>query len=465
MISLKKIYTLLFFLGVFFLPFNEFEGLAFLGEYKNDASAYFFLIGFFILIIESLIRGKINIPYKHPLVIVLMVFIVWSAVSTLINIQSVLQNFFKDTSGLNRYFRQTISLLMTSVMFTVLFWNVIKNYSTYRIFILLRRVILGSFIFVAVYGFIEIAIVFFGMGFLTPVLQSFDIFPFVNTNLSGSLMRKGISSVTFEIPALGTFLVGVFPWMASYLLTEKRIYKYIPLAVVLILLFFSDSRSAMIVILAQLFIFFLLFLLDPAYKRGTKRALRYGTVVFVALLVFNSDKIIKTYKEKADRIDFFKNMSKDISNRSRFGIQYATLKVFSDHPVAGVGLGQNAYHAMHYYPYWATHDNWEFRLRYKNQSLKSFPPNYNFYTRTMAELGSVGILTFLFLLFLCFYYSFMLWKKSDDKNRFLGFILLLSFVGVSINWLQQDQFRQYMFWLSLVLLIKYAMEFRTKKLA
>ena len=450
--SLRKIYTILFFLGIFFIPFNEFEGLSFLGEYSDEASIYFFLSSFIILIIDTLFRGKIGIPYKNSLALLLITFLIWTVLSTFINYETVSTNYFKQTSGFNRYIRQSISLLIPSVILTILSWNVIKHYSVYKIFILLRKVILCSFIFVSIYGFIEIAIIFFGMGFLKPILESFDIFPFVNTNLH-SIIRKGISSVTFEIPALATYLITVFPWMVSYIFTEKRIIRFIPLGVILILVFFSDSRSGLIVIFIQLICLLFLLILDSQFRKGTYKILKYGSVVVVIFLLINSESIIKTVDEKLDRLNFSKNLTENVSNKSRFGIQAATFQVFKDNPIVGVGLGQNTYHAMYHYPYWATYNNWEFRLKYKNQTERSFPPNFNFYTRTLAELGIVGFVLFVGLVFLCIYYSFLCWKFSNNKYRFIGAILLLSFIGIGINWMQLDYFKQYGFWLCLMLLI------------
>lgn len=451
--SLKYIYTCLFFLGIFFIPFNEFEGLEFLGEYSAEAATYFFLTGFFVLIIESFLKKRISIPYKNSLSLLLIGFILWSFLATLLNFDTVSINYFKQTSGINRFIRQFISLIIPSVFFTILFWNVIKNYSVYEIFIIIRKVILCSFIFVSVYGFIEIAIVFFGMGFLKPVLQSFEIFPFVNTYLHDSAERRGISSITFEIPALATYLISVFPWMVSYIFTERKIFKFLPLAVIMILVFFSDSRSGLIVIALQLFCLILLLILDPKFRKGTLRLMKYGAMFIAIIMVIKSESIIKTIDEKADRINFSKNLTGSVSNKSRFGIQYATFQVFKENPIIGVGLGQNTYHALNHYPYWATHNNWEFRLKYKNQNIRSFPPNYNFYTRTMAELGLIGFLIFLSLISLCTYYSFLCWKLSNNQNRFIGSILFLSFIGIGINWMQLDYFKQYGFWICLVLLI------------
>lgn len=451
-LSLKNIYTTLFFIGLFFIPFNEFEGLEFLGEYSDEAATYFFLVGFALVGIEALLKGKLAFPYKNNLSIILFAFLAWTFVSTMLNYETVSENYFKATSGLSRYLRQTFSLFFSAIVFTVLFWNVIKNYSISDIFLKIRRVFLFSFLFVSLYGFIEIAIVYFGMGFLKPILESFDFFPFVNTNYhTGS--RIGISSVTFEIPALGTYLIMALPWMMSYIFTEKHLYKFIPTGFALVLLFFSDSRSALIVIFIQLFFLIVLLVLDQKYRKSTLNLLKLGAIGVAAVLVFNAEKIITTVTEKADTINFSKNLTKSVSNKSRFGIQHATMEVFKENPIIGVGLGQNAYHAVHHYPYWATVNNWEFKLKYKNQTEKSFPPNYNIYTRLAAELGIIGVGLFLLLIGLCVYYSFLIWKFSSDKMRFVGAILLLSFIGLGINWAQLDYFRQYGFWLCMMLLI------------
>lgn len=460
--SVRKLYTIFFALGIFFIPFNQFEGLPFLGEYSDESATYFFLIGLVFLLIESFVIGKISIPYKNSLTLLLFLFIIWTAFSTLINIETVSTSYFKQTSGFNRYIRQSISLIISAVFFTIFFWNVIKNYAVFEIFKFIRKIILYSFLFVSVYGFIEIAIVFFGMGFLKPVLESFEYFPFVNTYYHEG-GRIGISSVTFEIPSLGTYLITVFPWMVSYIYTEKKLYKYIPLLFILILLFFSDSRSALIVILSQIAVFTFLLILDSRYRKKTLKILRFGIALVVLATFVKSDQIIKTVEEKADRVDFVNNLTSSVSNQSRFGIQYATLQVFKENPIAGVGLGQVAYHNRYHYPYWATHNNWEFDLKYNNQTVKSFPPLYNLYTRILGELGIIGFLLFGGLIFLTLYYSFLLWKISNDRYRFVGMILLISFVGMSINWLQLDHFKQYGFWLSLVILIKCRTDFKNKK--
>lgn len=462
MITLRQIYTWLFLLGIFFIPFNEFEGLSFLGEYKNEAASYFFLIGFVVALVENFLAKKIYFPYKHPLIIVLILFVGWTFLATVFNYNTVADSFYKQTSGVNRYIRQTISLLISAFCFSFLFWNVIKNRNVIEIIKLIRKIILYSFVFVAIYGFIEIAIVFFGMGFLKSVLRLFEYFPFVTNDLH-NYSRLGISSVTYEIPALGNYLIFVAPWMMSYIFTEKKWIKFIPTLVVLILMLFSNARAAFVVVGLQVVCLVLVMLHDQRFRKTTALGLKTLGILMLALVVVKSESIYKTVSERADQLNFSKNLTQSGSNKTRFGMQYAALQVFSENPVCGVGFGQGTYHMVPHYPYWSTINNWEFRVIYKNQQDKSFPSHYNMYTRLLAETGLVGTLLFLSLMFLCVSYAALFWKHVHYTYKYIGVILLLSFIGFAVNWFQTDFFRQYGFWLCLMLTINVLIDYRSKQ--
>lgn len=454
MVTLKHIYTFLFFVGLFFIPFNEFEGLSFLGEYQSEAATYFFLSGFLVCLADSFFKKRINFPAKNPLILLLSAFIIWTFLSTLINYPTVSESFFKATSGISRYIRQTISLLISAVCFTFLFWNVIKDYSLQDIVLKIRKVLLYSFIFVAVYGFIEIGIVYFGMGFLKPVLDAFEYFPFVTTDLNTG-ERIGISSVTFEIPALGNYLIFVTPWLVSYIFTHKSLFRFIPLLVSVILMLFSDARAAFVVILLQLICLIVILLLDERYRKNTLTGVKVFGIVTVLAVALNTETIYKSVNEKLDKLNFSKNLTKNVSNQSRFGMQYAALKVFSENPMCGVGFGQGTYHMMHHYPYWSTANNWEFQYMYKNQQEKAFPPQFNMYTRLLAEVGIIGFILFSSLVILSIMYSILCWKSCKAENKYIGVILILSFIGLCVNWLQSDFFRHYGFWLCLMILVRW----------
>jgi O-antigen ligase len=75
------------------------------------------------------------------------------------------------------------------------------------------------------------------------------------------------------------------------------------------------------------------------------------------------------------------------------------------------------------------------------------------FTRLLAETGIVGFLIFLSFNFLIFYQCKKLINSRIDIEKIIPIVLLVSFVGFLINWLQFDSFRVFGFWICLALLI------------
>ena len=106
-LNILNISFVLILAGIFFMPFNSWEGIPFLGEYYRDSCFLFFLLAFFI----TLFKRKIKLPFHSPIFYSLIVFLVWAALTTFINFETVLQNSFKQTSGVVRFLRQYFSLV------------------------------------------------------------------------------------------------------------------------------------------------------------------------------------------------------------------------------------------------------------------------------------------------------------------------------------------------------------------
>ena len=457
-LSTIKIYHLLFFLGMFFFPFNEYQGIPVLGEFAGESGALFLFVGFIFLVIEWAKTKKIRIPYNNFIFQLISFFLLWCILSTLINLPIVIDSYFKHTGGINRFIRQYFALLISSVIFFSLYWNVLIEMELKSILFKVRKTFLLSLIFATVYGFLETLVSYFKIGSALPILKIFDYFPFLEVSLHA---EGRISSISYEPPFFAIYLITIAGWMFSYIVTEKGISKFIPTILVLILTFFSGSRTGLMVVFFQMFIFASVLYRDPEFKKYIVMSLVYFISLSSVLLLVNGNKIVKSISHKVESLDFKGNLKKNISNKSRFGMQYASLQVFKEHPLVGVGFGQQTYYSRLKYPYWATSNNYEFALWYKDKNDKTFPPGYNLYTRLLAETGIVGILLFLALM----YYSIkrarqlMKYKTGDEKT--LATIIYISFIGLYLNWLQIDTFRIYGLWLSLAILMRFS--FNMKK--
>ena len=429
--------------GIFFMPFNSWEGIPFLGEYYRDSCVLFFLLAFFII----LFKKKIKLPFHSPIFYSLIIFLVWAALTTFINFETVLQNSFKQTSGVVRFLRQYFSLVLAAFVLPITFYNSFLKINSKRLIYSIRKVIYYSFVIVIIYSIIEILIVKFNMiNLKKPLLNIFDYLPFVEAKTD--LRLKRISSVTFEPPALGTYLITIFSWMCSYIITSKSYFKFLPALLVIGLAFVSGSRAAFFIIIIQAIVF--VFAISQSYqynKTFSKIILTSLIAISVGLLVY-APKIINYVDNE---IQSFKLNDEDhsLSNKSRFGIQYAMYQVFLDNPVIGTGYGQQAFDARSKYPSWAKRNNWEFRLKYLNQNSKRFPPGYNLYLRLAAETGALGLLGFLLVIL-----YIMIWCYNNLKmqKNLLAIIVFVSMAGFMLNWLKMDTFRIYGFWICLALI-------------
>ena len=329
----------------------------------------------------------------------------------------------------------------------ITFYNGFKSFDIERLLILVRKSILISLLIVFLYSIIEVLIVKFDVLWLKKsVLNLFDYFPFTDARTDMRLNR--ISSVSFEPPALGTYLISIAGWMISYIITEEKRSKYIPSLIILFLGFVSGSRAAFFAILIQFFVAALILLRKTQSKKNIYK--------IILITFFSSAVVLGTYNKQIfdyvkQEISSFKlnDSTHALSNKSRFGIQQAMFKVFLENPFSGTGYGQQAFESWKKYPNWAKNNNWEFRLKYLNQNDKRFPPGYNLYLRILSETGIIGMLIFGLLLLQIFLWCF---NNLKNKRKIYSFIILVSMIGFSLNWLKMDSFRIYFFWICLALI-------------
>lgn len=458
MISLKITYRIFFILGVFFLPFNSEPPnfMSFLGEYSRESSPLFFLIGIVFLLINDFSRGKIYLPvYKQPYNLFFLFFTI-ILLSGLLNYLDISSYYFKQTPGWVRYLNQVTSVVLSSILFFYLFCNVIRDIGVVSGFLLIRRIFFCSLVIVTGYAFFEFLIIIYNINSLIPIINLFDYLPFIEVKLDYRLLR--ISSLTYEPPALGMYLITISGFMFSYILTNKKWYKFVPFLVVIVLVLLSKSRSAFVIIFAQMFVAVMYaYMINSKFRSIFNRIMIVLTFVFVNILIFRSEIVVAAVKNRIKALDFsettYKSDNYSISNKSRLGIQYANYLVFLESPILGVGWGQQAYESKNKYPDWALKNNYEFNYIYLNENVKSFPPGYNLYLRILTETGIFGFVIFMVFLLIFIKIVFIELKGANKKYKFIPLTILISGIGYLLNWLQIDTFRIYGFWICLALLI------------
>ncbi len=450
-LTIKRLYVTLFFIGLFFFSFNDYEGIPFLGEFKKEAGAIFFLLGFFFLVLNTFYTHKITIPYKNLVFRIWIVFILWAIICSVLNINTIWNNYLKHTYGAIRFIRQFTSLTISTLIFFLFYYNVLIELSTKEILYKIRKVFFLSFIVASIYGFLEILVVYFGFNFLLPLLKMFDYFPFLEVFVDYGAIR--ISSICYEPPFFAIYLITISGWMFSYVLTEKSIFRFLPSIIVLVLTYFTGSRTGLIVVFIQFLVFVCILYKDIKYRKYIFNSIIVSLLIFSSLILINGDKITKSISNKMDSLNFSHNLTNNISNQSRFGMQYAALQVFKENPIMGVGFGQQAYHSRLHYPGWSTKKNYEYAMFYKNSAEPSFPPGYNLYTRLLEETGLIGFFIFLFFIFVSIKETKKMIRTTCYETRILGYILFITFIGLYINWLQIDSFKMYGIWISIAILI------------
>lgn len=447
--TLKKVYTGFFFLGIFFIPFNSYSGISFLGEYKRESAILFFLVSLLLLLIESFHIGKIKFLKNSVFLQLFSVFIICILVSTFLNVTNVSTSVFKKTTGWVRFIKQVIALVLAFSVF-LLSLNILLKGDYQKTLKKIRKIFLYSLFFACFYALFEHIALF--KSCLTETVYLFNYFPFIDVYLDHQFKR--ISSICFEPPFLAIYLITLSGWMFSYIITHKKSARFIPGLLVLVLTILSGSRTALLVVFFQILVFVFV-----AYRFKRKTKIVFQNIVFILLFVsiisvaFNYKSVTNTINNKLNSVSFIKNIENNVSNKSRFGIQYASLLVFKENPVFGVGFGQQAYHAKDKYPKWATQKNYEFKEYYLNENEPSFPPGFNMYTRLLAEVGIIGFLFFILFLGTILYQSYVLTKHINKEKKVTAIILLVSFVGYTINWLQFDSFRLFGFWICLAVLV------------
>ncbi|MBF9254969.1 O-antigen ligase family protein [Pontibacter sp. 172403-2] len=289
----------------------------------------------------------------------------------------------------------------------------------------------------------------------TPFLKSID--PIIRTGQKFHYVAYGrIRSITPEPPFLTLYLVFAVPWLLSYFLTQpgKLFRNCFLLLSILVLVYFSGSRSGLVIISLQVILFFALQVKRRITGRKFKKAIYLSPFILAALAIMlyvSSDKIIERIKS----ISVSEDSNLQESSISRWSTQEAALEIALDNPVFGVGFGQQGFYFPAYYSIWSYNNSYEIR-NWANTNLPIWPPGFSMFTRLAAETGFFTAFFFFAINLLLALKLFLIRKRFKAQSfvlTILATISLITIVGYIFVYLQWDSFRLTGYWLALSLSI------------
>lgn len=437
-LSLFKIVTLFFVLTLFFIPFDG-VGMLPLGEFSKEAYIFFLLI-FMVFWAINKWKQPIYIPKVSVEIELLLIFSAVLILSCLVNLPSIIENTHKQGNGLGKALGQLLVYFFFFPVVTLIFYDFIKRKR--NIAKLIRRTFTACLYLAFIVGFFEVLSVVYQIPLGHTMMVFFDKIPLMD--ITENTWDRRISSFTNEPPSLGMFVATALPWILAFKPNKNKLLEYyFPLFALGFLTFYSDSRSGTFIVLMQLFAFFILEFGKLSIQK-VKWILFIGALFIVSLpIAFIALKDNPVIEAKLERYQFLENYKSNMSNKTRLGTYIASFETIKKNPILGVGYGQAGFYILNDYPAWAAKNNPEIK-RYREG--KRFPPMFNIYLRILTESGIIGLLVFLCFMGFMFLRLIQWWFKGPETLKKEYMVLVLSFIGFSLTWIQFDTFRVLGFW-------------------
>lgn len=283
------------------------------------------------------------------------------------------------------------------------------------------------------------------------------------------LWKHQVRSVFAEPSFFGMYCAFAVPWLwlvwfqttKSNLLSLKGLSMALVMLFLYFLLFTTQARTAILLLTGEL----VLLLIYGIYRKNKGD---FAKIIAILLLVSMGlgGSLIFTQVEK-DRFTVFNRgiegnyikenngksvfsnagksyISKNItsavgkdkrSNRARFSLMEAELKVWMAHPVLGVGKGLKAAYIPEQLPSDATKSSevrmWIDRL-HANGPLRATFPDVSEYTSKLCEIGLLGCLLYYFPAAYLAYFFLLFLRRNRENKQYLRIQSLLSFYLISL---------------------------------
>lgn len=428
----------LFSLGLLIIPFNDVPHFTFIfGELGLEASFFPFL--FLVLFFSFRINFSFYVPHLKSFYFILL-FITIVIISGIINIPGILQAQFMDRTGISKFFFQ----------FMILLFGIALSLTTFNLFLFglinlkkVRNLITISFIICGFYSIVEI---FYLIGYPWAEFFLESINPLIHSEESGILLYEGrLRSVTGEPSYFGMYGALVFPWLISYLFTEKHRLPFLLLIFYLILMMFlSISRLAYFLLVLDSFL--IVYFIFRA-KLFTLRTIGMFLILTLASIILSLYLIFKVPSADVNllRQGVLLSLSSEenLSNICRYGTQVAAINMGLDHPIWGTGLGQFPFYMEKYLPAWSMISP-EIRGYLHGEGL---PRVHGMYARIFSEVGFLGLIAWVGFFLYLFRDSYRVVHRSlSTIPDWLGIALLINLLAIGFFGFSIATFRKLEMW-------------------
>ena len=382
-------------------------------------SFYISIIGILLICLDMLKSKTVYIEKNTRRIVVMMFCLIISSIFMAIVLNYELGVLF----GRNTYIAILPQIVYVLQIIITLIYN---GYMLRDVNIkIILKIIYISIICTIIYGYIQIIIMKFDVSFFNNIY--IKTIGFIEDSKNPYLIGIGeVNLLTLEASTAGAFLsIYILPFiLACYRNKYISLNKFIFLLVSLIpIIIYNNSSSALLGTVICLSIFFIL----EINRRGLRK---YKLINFVVIIVIASigvgmfiESDIFKHSEIYDRTIGKISSNKDLSTVHRSSSIITNMMAFKEHPILGVGNGNQGFYYVKHLPQWAFKSYESKALYYGNSG---WPGSGAFIPTLISGYGILGIVIFICIITISYR---NLRKLKDNKIRIIYDFLLLAFIG------------------------------------
>lgn len=468
--------ALLFSFYILYLKIKEHR----VSEYKP---LFIFFCAYIIINLVIQIHALVIFDYKE--------FAIYEQLDGAIGIiYSIVSRTFRDSSN---YFCFSIAAISKS--FILLFSNCVFFFlPAYSIYLYLKDIDFNIFDFIYKAIIVSVGIIFLyvlievlsqlGSNQMTNILKVINPLLYeVEQNSTWwppLLWTKGLRAV-FQEPSYFSYYISIILPIFFYKLYNRKYINIIPLLFLYFCAFATNARSGSMLVLGETIVFIILWTI--LIRKNIISIVILCGILALSLLLGSSfidladKKILSSRTTTTEKISqtatsdneeptksvvtsYLDNTVMTLtsdsarSNRSRFGLMKARIRIGLDHPILGVGTDLIGYHMINNLDDNAMKSNevktWISRQQERGSLLSVFP-DLDFYSSNFASGGIIGLLIYCFplLFILCKNISNLIYAIRNKREKILPVIILVCLSGYFAFGLSDILEKNYMYFIML----------------